>query len=450
MIKYLKKCCWLLFLFLSCNNNENIKKELNDAYTNLNDTEYFAELNRLIEEYPENYYVNIDMGYLYLLNNDFANAEKHLRTAEANVVKKDKEWGYKLYSALSDLTYLKGMWDDSVSYGEMALSLDENDHATISRTIAKSYLKLKKFEKSYEYFKVAYEEYAKHFTSQDWNDLSELAILYEDFDFAYDLWMRFWMLNGYEPGLGVRISVLSGKNGDKIESFVNSFIDLDYQNELGLLEKNDLKSYLDKVKGINSSSVLNNALNYYINKDWYKAYELLRGLESKSVALKFLLVSCKIEDGSVTNEEFNDYIDILPYFYNHPQFFNRAIKTGLKHDKYSKEFFLEQAILYSNNSDRKRYREQLGMLAGLGREQVPYFLISQEIRNLGNEYRMKKDLELLRPLIHFLNIKEVYTTESAMKVLKVLSGDPVVHEYLTLIEESAEGILKVRLRTILK
>lgn len=437
---------WVLLLFVSCNSNDKIKERLVNAYNDMSNEDYTNEINLLFKENPKNFYVNTDIGYLYLLNNDLEKAENHFIIAEKNRIKKDKEWNYKLFCGLADLKFVQGDWQKSLGYSEQAMDSGSDDQSAIRLTAAKSALKLKKFEESLNFYKYSYENYPEFFVSQDWNDMSELSILYEDYEFTYDIWMQYWKMYGYEPGLGLRISVLAGKLSRKAESFLASFIDLDYQRSMGLIGEKEQSEYLEKVKDLNVESKLVEIISAYISSDWNNVSEI----RDTSVIASFLYLSARIESKSITQGEFESYIELLPYFHNHPQYFDRAIKSGLSHPDLTKQFFIEKAIIYSSPGVSRQYRDQLGLFIGLNEEQLPYFLIPQEIRNIEKDYIDDRDLEGLRPLIHFLNLPQVYATKDAIAVLTNLKRDPVVEQYIKLIEESATGVLKLRLRAILE
>ncbi len=226
---------WLISMLTGCVDQGEIQQKLLDAYNNSNGDEYLVKVLELNDQYPDNFYINIDLGYIYLLKNDFYSAKKYLETAQGNRIAKDAEWNYKLYGALSDLHYAQERWQDSIDAGLTALENNSQDPIGIKLTIARAYSQIDNLEQGYSAFKEVFMEQPELLKYSDWNNISELSIRFQDFDYTYTLWMEYWRRHGYEPGLGLRISVLSGKLGRVDESLITGFIDLDFQLAYNLI-----------------------------------------------------------------------------------------------------------------------------------------------------------------------------------------------------------------------
>ncbi len=142
----MRKSFWWLFLLLGCTNQGEIQQKLSDAYNNLNEDEYIERVLELNNKYSNNFYINIDLAYIYLLDSDYENAELCFKTAEDNIVDNDTEWKYKLYSGLSDLYYAQSKWNSSISAGKKALESNSADPSVVKLTIARANSKSKNFK----------------------------------------------------------------------------------------------------------------------------------------------------------------------------------------------------------------------------------------------------------------------------------------------------------------
>ncbi len=118
-------------------------------------------------------------------------------------------------------------------------------------------------------------------------------------------------------------------------------------------------------------------------------------------------------------------------------------------EKYSRLSLTELVLLYADKNTADHYRMELGRSEGLDSESIEHFLVRPEVENHILRYKKDGDLQHLKPIIHFLNIPEVYSTDAAIEQMKILSRDPVVNKFLNLLLEEAEGILKARLISIL-
>ncbi len=446
----MKKAFLLLLLVTACSKNNNeIQQKLVDAYNNLDEKGYILRLNELDEQFPENFYINIDLGYYYLLNSDYYNANTRFSNAEKNRIKKDREWNYKLYGGIADLRYVQGNWYSVIEAGEKALINNPDDPSVIKLTMAKAFSSVKDYETGYRFYKEVYAEHPGFLKYNDWDSLSELSILQKDKDFTYSLWMDYWKRHGYDPGLGIRISILSGNLGNQKESLLTSFIDLDFQKSLGLIQKKDLDFFLQEVEQFDVDEKLKEGLSHYINSSWPDAIDAFAYREGEPIVLTFLRLSSKIENNDINQKDIDDYLNLEPYFYNHPYFYHRLLKSGKKISMYSELEIIEKAIVYSSKNFSYQYRAALGKSIGLEDNQITHLLVPMEIENHSMEYKKNGDLEKLRPLIHFLNIPSVYSTNDAISELSILSRDPVVRNFLALIEKDSIGILEARLESIL-
>lgn len=445
----MRKTFWLLFLFTACNNQNEIQHKLVNAYNNLNENEYIQIVLDLDAENPGNFYINVDLGYIYLLNSDYENAEKSFDIAEKNRKKRDRDWNYKLYSGLADLRYYQSNWISTIEVGKKALEMNTTDPGVIKLTLAKASSNLHNSQESFKYYKEAYLEHPGFLDHSDWNRLSELAILYKDFSFTYSLWMNYWKMFGYEPGLGLRISVLSGKLGNQEESILSGFIDLDFQRAFGLIQKHEQDGFISKVREFDISEDILDGLTFYADSNWSAAEKSFSSLKGDFLVLTFLRLSSLIEQDLATQEDIDNYLTLQPYFYKHPLFYHRLLISGKEIAGYNKIELMEQAIVYSKVNLSLQYRNDLGKAIGLKDNFITHFLIPLEIKNINSEYKINGDLQKLRPLIHFLNIPYVYSTNEAITVLTTLAKDTKVRKFLTLIEKNAEGILDARLKVIL-
>ncbi|WP_156888470.1 tetratricopeptide repeat protein [Spirochaeta cellobiosiphila] len=450
MKKIVLKILIITIILNSCSNENVIKQKLQDEYSQSSKQEYFNYLLKMKEKNPNSFYINTDLGLRYLLDSKLAEAEESLSAAEKELIDSDSVWTYKLYAGLSSLEYRKNNYTNTIDFGRKALDNDKNDSAGVNIIIARSLVKFNKNAEAFERMKHVYNNNVNLMKYDDWNFLSELAINQEETNYAYKLWLDYWKRNGYQPSLGLKLSLISGLNGNATQSLLYSYIDMDYQLSLQYIDEQSMEAYISKLKTIEGSpDEVVDLLTFYKNKKYNEVISIIKKVPDNLVTDFIELISLN-QINQFNLSDYNKFINLIPYYYNHPIFWKNLIDMGTSLNQDIPLRFYELGILYSETNTANKYRESIAKNNGVSEEFATYMLVPQEVQSILSNYIGNQNVEILRPLVHFLNLPKVYSTQEAIEKLKLLQkSDIKVKKYLELVKDESTGILKTRLEEIL-
>jgi hypothetical protein len=456
-------------LFVSCSRSHiEFEKQFKLVMEEQSGTELFNSLIQLDQNYPNMLVLKVNIGAMLLVAGDFEKAGYFLKKGE-ELAQSNRDKGLKalLYTNLAELSYRKALYEDGVRYADLSLSLNHEDSVGVIFTKAKCLLALDKKEEAREVYSYGWKSGRDMMGKEDMGDYIRLLRaldMEKEIIVVIDEYVRRF---GYESGFGAMESYCYETLGLINESIVSAAKDLEYLKFYGKISKEEVLSRLTLLEEKIEDSSWNpsgegrqvlSGLKAHAWERWQESSRIFSSVTLDHPELpyfRYLVLSSILEQGSIKNTDFKEFIQLEKYFSSLPGYYYH-LWHGMKKRKSSYSIgtakdVLEKCILLApHTAYAKETREELGHLLGLSSEEGSYLLLGPELDALYESLSAGSGPEILGPVLELLSIKDNVYSMAALLMLKGAQQIPAVEDYLKKEYTFARGRLKEKLAVVLE
>lgn len=255
---------WSICLF-SCKTNESFADFIERNKTQEN-------LISIIEDYdrahPKDFCSKALLANLFTYMNDYENAEKYLELAEGLYKPKYKldfpEYVQCYFTSKSTLYGLKKDFDKAIEYIDYAIELNDSEESFYSHK-AQLLMNQGKFAESSElYKKIVFDEKGEIRKDIHKDNLIFLCLVsneLKEYETAYKVGKRFFLLGEYFPGFCITLSTLAEQLDKKSEALEFIFWEVEFSRE----NKDKLVEKFENYRSSLSNTLLFKQIDAYLN-----------------------------------------------------------------------------------------------------------------------------------------------------------------------------------------
>lgn len=322
-----KMCIIFMCLgFVSCKNQ--VQKEFNSIMnTKKSDIEKLKQIKEFEIKNPKHFESKLLLAEYYISVNDLDNAYDYLKRAEVVKNYADKEQKNsnlaKMYGYLASIVFSKKEYDSAEEYVKKAISYDKEHSYAYEYMLGHLHVIKENNEQALKLFDDIYAKQPELASASDLQTYMYLLAEFERYEECTLIINKYMETGQWFSGLGSFASTVFEKNRMFQESLLCAFLEYEYNSSMTFPEDEKFLQNIDSVEQLCKEngtieeviSVLLLIRNLYTNNENFTT-----NIHDNFIS-KYLIIRNKINNKSVTENDFQVFLSLEPYFRNFPIYY---------------------------------------------------------------------------------------------------------------------------------